>query len=188
MFFSGIAIKMKLIESCESHSPLAKLTCISKELIHHAFSVCRVTVKPNKSYSVHIGITKGRGVQDTLTLSDGKWANTISSPVIHIHQWHTGSRLDGLHPSPGITHYSCRLSSTETRSGALHFTPLCVYASVSVNLEGGVLVQSAAVGTAGIEPVCQRDALRWDLWPVKSDAGYPSSCCGQILTSIYHLA
>lgn len=40
-------------------------------LIHHAFSACRVTVKPNKSYSMHACTCMQRslkaGVQDTLT-------------------------------------------------------------------------------------------------------------------------
>lgn len=45
-----------------------------------------------------------------------------------------------------------------------HFvpSPACIYVSVFVNLEGGVLVQSVAVGTAGIVPMCQRESETCD--------------------------
>lgn len=65
--------------------------------IQHKVIVCMCTY-------VHAGIAKGRGVHALW-----HWDCTISRPVIHIHQWHTGRGLDGLHPSPDITHYSCRL-------------------------------------------------------------------------------
>lgn len=59
-----------------------------------------------------------------------------------------GSRLDGLHPSPDI-----RMLVLQEHSGPFQM--------------GAVSVPSANAGTSGNLTVCQRDVLRWHLWPIK---------------------
>lgn len=97
----GNDIKMRLIESCESHPPLPSWHAFAKNglttHIRHALSTFRVTPNPNKSYSMHacmgrnhwvLRIAKGRGVWDTLTLR---------ATVMSLHNLLTS------HPHPSLT-------------------------------------------------------------------------------------
>lgn len=61
---------------------------------------------------------------------------------------HAGSRLDELHPSPDIL-----MLVLQGHSGPFQM--------------GAVSVPSANAGTSGNLTVCQRDVLRWHLWPIK---------------------
>lgn len=143
----------------------------------HEFNTYRVSVKHNKCYSAILCMCNVCGHKN-------RWRQrspcslTLRATIMSLHNLKTN------HPHPSMTHrerirwtasitwhYTLllqALSAKETRSGALCFPPLCVYWSVFFNL-GGVSIQSAAVGKAGIAPVCQRDVLKSEQWPMKRD-------------------
>lgn len=91
----GKGIKMKLIQSCESHTPLPSWCAFPKNglttPIRHAFSTCRITVKPNKSYSM-------RACMCMLGSVKAEESMTLNATVMSLHNLLTS------HPHPSVTH------------------------------------------------------------------------------------